>query len=99
MKTSTSHPANSGPVSGYQKSTAHTSFLSYFVSTTPDSEHKRIRLKTILFLQASVLLDLEAILTRFKERSGIFSLEIALIEGKVLSIYSPFVYHAKQRIS
>lgn len=70
-------------VSGYRRSAAQTSFLSYFVSTTPDSEHKRVRLKTILFLQASALLDLETILTRLNEHSTIFSLEIALIEGKL----------------
>ena len=83
VKTLIPHSANLEPVSGYQKSTAQTSFLSYFVSTTPDSEHKRARLKTILFLQASTLLDLEVILLRFKKHPGIFSLEIALIEGKV----------------
>ncbi|KAF9648447.1 hypothetical protein BDM02DRAFT_3180162 [Thelephora ganbajun] len=70
-------------VSGYRKSTAQSSFLSYFVSTTPDSEHKRIRLKTILFLQVSALLNSEAILSRLKEHPSIFSLEIALIEGKL----------------
>lgn len=86
---SPSHPTNSESVSGYRKSTAQASFLSYFVSTTPDSEHKRARLKTILFLQASTLLDLEAILLRFNEQSGIFSLEIALIEGKVPNIRAP----------
>jgi len=87
---STSHSVNLGTVSGYRKSTAQTSFLSYFVSTTPDSEHKRTRLKTILFLQASALLDLSAILSRLKEHSNIFSLEIALMEGKVLNAHIPF---------
>lgn len=75
-----------GPVSGYRKSAAQNSFLSYFVSTTPDSEHKRVRLKTNLFLQASALLDLDVILSRLKEHPNIFSWEIALIEGKVLAI-------------
>ena len=84
------HPADSKIVSGYRKSTAQTSFLSYFVSTTPDSEHKRARLKTILFFQASTLLDLEVILSRLEGQRGIFSLEIALIEGKVPNIHVPF---------
>ena len=90
MHTPISHSANSELVSGYQKGAVQTSFLSYFVSTTPDSEHKRARLKTILFLQASALLNHEAVLRRLKNRSGIFSLEIALVEGKVPNVYVPF---------
>ena len=84
---STPHSANLRLVSGYQKSTTQNSFLSYFVSTTPDSEHKRVRLKANLFLQASALLDLGAILSRLKKHPSILSWEIALIEGKVLIIY------------
>lgn len=97
--TSVSYPADSKKVSGYRKSTAQTSFLSYFVSTTPDSEHKRVRLKTILFLQVSALLDLEAILSRLKGQSDAFSLEIALIEGKVPNIHTPFSRRTQWRIS
>ena len=93
------YSTNSEPVSGYQKSTAQTSFLSYFVSTTPDSEHKRARLKTILFLQASTLLNLGDILSQFKRHSGVFPLEIALIEGKVPDTHIPFVRRTQQRIS
>ena len=94
-----SRPANSKTASGYRKSTAQTSFLSYFVSTTPDSEHKRARLKTILFLQASALLDLEATLSRLREQSGVFSLEIALVEGKVPNIPTPLARCTQQHIS
>lgn len=93
---STSHSADSESVSGYRKSATQTPFLSYFVSTTPDSEHKRARLKTILFLQASALLDLEAILSRLKEHSGIFSLEIALVEGKVWNTCLSFAPYTQQ---
>lgn len=90
----TFHFANLGTVSGYRKSTTQTPFLAYFVLTTPDSDHKRTRLKTILFLQASALLDLGAILLRLKEHSNIFPLEIALMEGKVLKAHIPFARRA-----
>lgn len=90
---------DSEPVSGYRKSTIQTSFLSYFVSTTPNSEHMRARLKTILFLQASALLDLGAILSRLKDHSSVFPLEIALIEGKVPNIPTSFAPLTQKRIS
>ena len=58
-------------------------FISYFASTTPDSEHKRVRLKTALFLQASALYDVESIRSRLLPQEKIFKFEIAILDGKV----------------
>jgi len=59
------------------------SFLTYFVSTTPDSDHKRARLKTILLLSGSSLYDPEKVRPRLLEREKILKLELAIIDGKV----------------
>jgi hypothetical protein len=70
---------------------ASTSFLSYFASTTPDSEPKRIRLRAILFLQGSALYDAEAVRALLlgtdnpEETGAILGLEFAILEGKVRS--------------
>ncbi|KAI0331784.1 hypothetical protein GY45DRAFT_1248254 [Cubamyces sp. BRFM 1775] len=58
-------------------------FISYFASTTPDSEHKRIRLKTVLFLQGSTLYDPETIRTRLSPHAKLLKLELAILEGKL----------------
>ncbi|KAF5369852.1 hypothetical protein D9758_001393 [Tetrapyrgos nigripes] len=62
---------------------ASSPFISYFASTTPDSEHKRIRLKTALFLQGSSLYDAEAILSRLQQHDKLLKLEIIIVEGKL----------------
>lgn len=67
----------------YRKSRSQTSFLTYFASTTPDSEHKRVRLKTMLFLQGSAYLDLDGIHARLQQHNKILQLEYAIIEGKL----------------
>ncbi|KZT24873.1 hypothetical protein NEOLEDRAFT_1134568 [Neolentinus lepideus HHB14362 ss-1] len=73
-------------VSSYASSSStssSTSFLLYFTSTTPDSEHKRIRLKAILFLQGSNLYDPEPVKQRLAEHAKIFPLELAIVKGKL----------------
>jgi len=69
--------------SSYASSRNESSFLSYFASTTPDSEHKRVRLKMILMLAGSSLYDLDAVRQRILERENILKFELAIIEGKV----------------
>jgi hypothetical protein len=75
----------SAKAASYRKSRSQTSFLTYFASTTPDSEHKRVRLKTMLFLQGSTYLDLGGIHARLQQHNKILQLEYAIIEGKVRS--------------
>ncbi|KAG7094946.1 hypothetical protein E1B28_005747 [Marasmius oreades] len=58
-------------------------FISYFASTTPDSEHKRVRLKTALFLQASDLYDLVAIRGRLLPHAKVLQFEMAILDGKL----------------
>ena len=70
-------------VASYTSSTNDTPFISYFSSTTPDSESKRIRLKTILFLQGSMLYDPVTVKTRLNDHAKILKLELAILEGKV----------------
>lgn len=72
--------------SSYASSSNDSSFLLYFASTTPDSEHKRVRLKTILLLAGSSLYDPEIIVQRISEYERILKLESAVLHGKV----SPF---------
>ncbi|KAF8878476.1 hypothetical protein CPB84DRAFT_1817502 [Gymnopilus junonius] len=69
--------------SSYSSSRHDNSFLSYFASTTPDSEHKRARLKTILLLAGSSLYDPEAVRERIAECGKILKLELAIIDGKL----------------
>ncbi|EPQ52360.1 hypothetical protein GLOTRDRAFT_140707 [Gloeophyllum trabeum ATCC 11539] len=76
LKASSSYASSSSTSSS-------TSFLSYFVSTTPDSEHKRVRLKTILFLQGSDLYDPEPIKERLAEYEKTLVIERAIVEGKL----------------
>ncbi|KAI0765868.1 hypothetical protein BD413DRAFT_572859 [Trametes elegans] len=70
-------------VSSYTSGRSDTPFVSYFATTTPDSEHKRIRLKTILFLQGSTLYDPETIRTRLSPHAKLLKLELAILEGKL----------------
>ncbi|CAL1698826.1 unnamed protein product [Somion occarium] len=70
-------------VSSYSSSQTNVPFLSYFASTTPDSDSKRTRLKTILFLQASELYDVEPIRTRLQDYEKLLSLELSIVEGKL----------------
>ncbi|KAG5651341.1 hypothetical protein H0H81_009029 [Sphagnurus paluster] len=66
----------------YASSRSDTSFLSYFSSTTPDSPHKRTRLKTILFLAGSTLYDPAAIRPLFEDQK-LLRMELAIIDGKL----------------
>ncbi|KAI0353913.1 hypothetical protein OH77DRAFT_1406102 [Trametes cingulata] len=69
--------------SSYASGRSDTPFISYFASTTPDSEHKRIRLKTVLFLQGSTLYEPEAIRVRLSPHAKLLKLELAILEGKL----------------
>jgi hypothetical protein len=69
--------------SSYASSKNEISFLSYFASTTPDSEHKRTRLKAIVFLQGSSLYDVKAVHSKLEEYSKLLPLETAILEGRV----------------
>ena len=68
------------------------SFLAYYTSTTPDSPHKRARLKTILVLSLSGLYDPDAVRRRLDEAGekerGVLVFERALLEGKVSGVWS-----------
>ncbi|KAG5644493.1 hypothetical protein DXG03_008320 [Asterophora parasitica] len=67
----------------YASSRSDASFLSYFASTTPDSPHKRTRLKTILFLAGSSVYDPAVVRPFLLEHQNIFRLELAVIDGKL----------------
>ena len=73
-------------VSSYASSRNETSFISYFASTTPDSEHKRARLKTVLILAGSSFYDPGTIREQLLEREKILKFELAIIDGKVSSV-------------
>lgn len=67
------------------KKDATSTFLTSFASTTPDSPHKRTRLKSILFLQGSLLYDVSVVRARFlgnEKAHKILALEAAILEGK-----------------
>lgn len=64
----------------YAKSHEKQAFLSYFAATTPESAHKRARLKAVLFLQGSALYDAAAVLARLQ---GPLVLERAIVEGRL----------------
>ncbi|KAI0628634.1 hypothetical protein C8Q77DRAFT_1067693 [Trametes polyzona] len=70
-------------VSSYTSGRSDTPFITYFATTTPDSEHKRTRLKTVLFLQGSSLYDPDAIRTRLSAHVKLLKLELAILEGKL----------------
>ena len=67
----------------YASTRNDSSFLSYFTSTTPDSDHKRTRLKTILFLAGSSLYDPEVIRKSLLTQEKLLRLELAIINSKV----------------
>ncbi|KAF8064149.1 hypothetical protein FPV67DRAFT_1503662 [Lyophyllum atratum] len=67
----------------YTSSRTDTSFLSYFASTTPDSPHKRTRLKSIMFLASSSLYDPTVVRPLILEHQKILRLELAIIDGKL----------------
>ncbi|CDO71043.1 hypothetical protein BN946_scf184844.g47 [Trametes cinnabarina] len=69
--------------SSYASGRSDTPFISYFASTTPDSEHKRTRLKTVLFLQGSTLYDPESIRACLLPHAKLLKLELAILEGKL----------------
>ncbi|KAF9530289.1 hypothetical protein CPB83DRAFT_868731 [Crepidotus variabilis] len=69
--------------SSYASTKNDISYLSYFASTTPDSEHKRLRLKMILLLAGSSLYDPEAAKRRLQTLKKVLGLEIAIVDGKL----------------
>jgi hypothetical protein len=74
--------------SSYSSSRNDTSFLSYFASTTPNSEHKRVRLKAALFLQGSTFYEPGPIKDRLIEHQKVLKLELAIVDGKVRDVIS-----------
>ncbi|KIY53310.1 hypothetical protein FISHEDRAFT_63459 [Fistulina hepatica ATCC 64428] len=60
-------------------------FISYFSSTTPDSPHKRARLKAALFLQGSDLYNFATVREQLVACSfpAMLGVEIAIVEGKL----------------
>lgn len=69
--------------SSYASTRNEVSFLSYFNSTTPDSRHKRARLKVILLLAGSSLYETEAIRQRLLVHEKLLKFELAIVESKV----------------
>ncbi|KAG5716916.1 Transforming growth factor-beta receptor-associated protein 1 [Termitomyces sp. T112] len=67
----------------YASNRTNTSFLSYFASTTPDSPHKRTRLRTVLFLAGSGLYDPAIVRPLLFEHQKILKLELAIVDGKL----------------
>ncbi|KAG6815680.1 hypothetical protein H0H93_009226, partial [Arthromyces matolae] len=67
----------------YASNPTDSSFLSYFASTTPDSPHKRARLKTILFLSGSDLYDPVIVRPLLLDHQKILTLELAIVDGKL----------------
>lgn len=59
------------------------SFLSYFASTTPDSDSKRVRIKTALFLQASHLYDIKSVYDLLIPYKKVLIFEMAILDGKL----------------
>ncbi|KAF7323021.1 hypothetical protein HMN09_00081900 [Mycena chlorophos] len=59
-------------------------FLSYFLSTTPESPSKLTRLKSLLFFQSSLLYDPNLIRERLIPHSKrMLALELAIVNGKL----------------
>lgn len=73
--------------SSYASSPNDTPFLSYFTSTTPESESRNTRLKMALFLQGSDLYDIQPVIQCLQEHKKILSLEVAILLGKVSKVY------------
>jgi vacuolar protein sorting-associated protein 3 len=67
----------------YASSPNDATFLSYFAATSPDSEHKRVRLKTMLLLQGALAYDTLAVRQRLLDRRKLLAFELAIVEGKV----------------
>jgi hypothetical protein len=67
----------------YASLSTRESFLSYFASTTPESDAKRARLQTVLFLQSSDAYDAEPLRERLSAHRAVLALELAIVQGKV----------------
>ncbi|EMD32317.1 hypothetical protein CERSUDRAFT_119016 [Gelatoporia subvermispora B] len=67
----------------YASSNSDTPFISYFASTTPDSDPKRVRLKAALFLQGSSLYDPATIREKLMSQEKLLKLELAVLAGKL----------------
>lgn len=69
----------------YSSETSASSFLTFLASFLPDSPHKRLRFKTILFMQNSQLYDIDAVRDRLDHEPAlsVLSIERAIIFGKV----------------
>ena len=57
--------------------------MSYFASTTPESDARNARLKAALFLQGSELYDVDDALAQITPEQKILRLEMAILYGKV----------------
>lgn len=60
-----------------------TSFISYFASTTPDSPHKRARLKLILILAGSSLCDTDLLKQKLAKFEGILRIEQVILDARM----------------
>jgi hypothetical protein len=81
-------------VSSYMSDSPHMSFLSYFMSTTPNSSHRHLRLKTILCLAGSMLYDPAVIYPQLLALQNNLKLELAIIEGMVCVIIILCLLHS-----
>ena len=70
--------------SSYASSKSEITYLSYFASTTPDSEHKRARLKLIFMLAGSSLYDPYDAKQQLSGQEKMLNLELAIVNGKVV---------------
>ncbi|KAH7886861.1 hypothetical protein F5I97DRAFT_1806891 [Phlebopus sp. FC_14] len=87
-------PPSTSPI---PPSSARSSFLSYFASTTPDSPSKRIRIKTLLVLQAMATENAEGVKKRIVEGGceKVLGLEMAVLSSKLSSSRTTFrILHA-----
>ncbi|KAF8690330.1 hypothetical protein AX14_003009 [Amanita brunnescens Koide BX004] len=59
-----------------------TAFISYFASTTPDSPHKRARLKLILILAGSPLYDANLLKQTLAKLEAVLRIECAIVDAR-----------------
>jgi len=84
-------------VCAYGSAPSSTSFLTFLASFLPDSPHKRLRFKTILFIQGSQLYDIDSVRSRLDHEPAlsVLSIERAIIFGKVSLNEFPFCSRSK----
>ena len=59
-----------------------TTFISYFASTTPDSPHKRARLKLLVVLAGSPLYDAHLVKQQLGESKAVLRIECAIVDAR-----------------